>query len=229
MAYATFIIKSRLSRRYFFENVIVPLSLCKVEVYLNTFLLKLFMELTDIKFLAKGHRSTVYTARYNGKIVAVKERRSDIDVSQHILNEGRILKILNKHRIGPKPYYYDKDKLVMEYVNGSRILDWIEKNKSKAKIRKVIIDLLKQCIIMYKLGIEKMEMHKPVKHVIIGKRITLIDFERARKRKHPRNVTQLCQFFFRIKVMKRDVDILKRYKKNQTDKNFISLKKLLLL
>ncbi len=186
------------------------------------------MKLTGIKFLAKGHRSTVYTARYNGKIVAVKERRKDIDVSQHILNEGRFLKILNKHRIGPRLYYYDKDKLVMEYVNGDRILDWIM-NKSKARIRKVIIELLKQCRTMDKLGIEKMEMHKPVKHVIIGKKITLIDFERARKRKYPRNVTQLCQFFFRLKIMKRDIDVLKRYKKNQTDKNFISLKKLLLL
>ncbi len=187
------------------------------------------MKLKDIKFLAKGHRSTVYTAKYKGKIVAVKERRKDIDVSQHILNEGKILKILNRHRIGPRLYYYDKDKLVMEYVNGYRILDWIEKNKDKAKIRKVIIELLKQCRIMDKLRIEKMEMHKPVKHIIIGKKITLIDFERARKRKLPRNVTQLCQFFFRIKVMKRDIDVLKRYKSNQTDKNFISLKKLLLL
>ncbi len=187
------------------------------------------MKLTGIKFLARGHRSTVYTARYNGKIVAVKERRKDIDVSQHILNEGRTLKILNKHRIGPRLYYYDKDKLVMAYAKGKRILDWLEKNKNKAKIRKVIIELLKQCRTMDKLGIEKMEMHKPVKHVIIGKKITLIDFERARKRKHPRNVTQLCQFLFRIKVMKRDIDVLKRYKKKQTDKNFISLKKLLLL
>lgn len=187
------------------------------------------MDIKRLKLLAKGHRSIVYTGVWKGKRVAVKKRRFDIDVSNHILNEGGILGLVNKYKLGPKLYYYDKDELVMEYIKGARILDWIEKNnKDKAKIRKIVDELLRQCRLLDKIGVEKQEMHRPIKHAIIGNKLTLIDFERARKRRKPRNVTQVCQFLIRLKLMRRDIETLRKYKKNENERNFNALKKLLI-
>lgn len=181
-----------------------------------------------MKFLARGHRSIVYLGKYKNKIIAIKKRREDIDVSNHLLNEAKILKIINKHKIGPKMYYGDQDMIAMEYIKGSRILEWIDKNrKNKVKLRKIAREILRQCRILDKLHIEKQEMHKPVKHIIIGKKIVMIDFERAKMKKNPGNVTQVCQFLANIGLMKRDIKLLKSYKKKQSEKNFSALKKMI--
>jgi len=37
-------------------------------------------------------------------------------------------------------------------------------------------------------------MHHPWKHIIIGKKVVLIDFERMHVTKDPKNVSQFCQF-----------------------------------
>ncbi len=188
------------------------------------------MQLRNLKYLARGHRSIVYTARFNGRIVAVKKRRIDIDVSNHLLNEAGILKKLNKHKIGPKIYHGGRDMIVMEYAKGDRILEWLEKNRGNKKlVKKMINELLRQCRVMDKMKIEKKEMHKPLKHVIIGKKLTLIDFERARIKEKPGNVTQASQFLIRLGMMRRDIKALRDYKKEQSERNFNVLKRLLLV
>jgi predicted Ser/Thr protein kinase len=68
-------------------------------------------------------------------------------------------------------------------------------------------------------------MNNPYKHILIGKQIKIIDFERCKKVDKPKNVTQFCQFIISKKVglrVNRDkfIKILKDYKNDQTDKDF---------
>ena len=52
-----------------------------------------------------------------------------------------------------------------------------------------------QMFALDRLGVDKEEMHHPVKHIIVGKnKVHLIDFERAHTALKPKNVTQFCQF-----------------------------------
>ena len=46
------------------------------------------------------------------------------------------------------------------------------------------------------MGINKEEMHRPIKHAWVGKSIRFIDFERCHQSEKVKNVTQLCQFLF---------------------------------
>ncbi|MCP3686411.1 MAG: methyltransferase [bacterium] len=147
----------------------------------------------DLKLFAKGHRGIIYTGVFKGKNIAVKTERKDSEAKDRVLNETKWIKILNKKGIGPKLLFHTKKYFAYEFVEGELVVEFLEK-ASKKRIKEVVKELFKQCFVMDKLGMTKEEMHRPVKHVLIGKKVVLIDFERAKKTKKPKNVTQLCQF-----------------------------------
>lgn len=181
------------------------------------------------KLFAKGKRGLIYTADFRGKKVVIKEKNPSSLAEGRIKNEGVILKKLNKYKIGPKLIKTGKNYVMYEFVNGDFILDFAEKN-NKEKIIEILKNILNQCFILDKLKINKLEMHHPVKHIIIGKKPVLIDFERAYETENPKNVTQFCQFILQyskaLKLnIKKDIFIekVKEYKKNKTERNFNKL------
>ncbi|MFH0752712.1 MAG: hypothetical protein V1914_03910 [archaeon] len=181
-------------------------------------------------FLAHGKRSVVYLAKLGSKKVVVKEKRAGSEAINRMENEAYWLERLNKVGIGPKIYSYGIDFVVIDYVPGLRILDWIPRHGEK-KIKVVLLDVLKQCRKLDGLKVNKEEMHNPYKHIIVkGKKVTLIDFERCRNVRSPQNVTQFCQFLMSRKLslmlerkgisFKDMIKVLKDYKKNASEKNF---------
>ncbi len=69
-------------------------------------------------------------------------------------------------------------------------------------------------------------MHNPVKHIIIGKKVVMIDFERCIISESPKNVTQFVQFLTKLDFIRRSgdlMDLLKAYKYEQNDKNYKKL------
>ncbi len=170
------------------------------------------MKIKNLERFAKGWRGIVYTGFYKGKKVAVKEGRT-------VKNEWKWLKKLNRYGIGPKIIGFD-GRLVYEFVEGERFVDFIKKN-NRNKINKIIKVILRKMRKMDKLKINKEEMHNPVKHIFVGKKIKMIDFERCRESEKPKNVTQFCQFLMRKRlVSKRVIKVLKEYKKDYNEKNF---------
>ena len=161
----------------------------------------------------KGKRSKVYVV-FN---IAVKVGRKDIDAINRIQNEVKWLKVLNKYNIGPKIYFSGGNFIVMKYIRGERILDYF-KHSSSDKVR-VVKEVLRQCRILDKLRVDKLEMNHPVKHVIIGKKIVMIDFERCRSSLKSKNVTQFVQFIDRLgfKISKK---LLQEYKKDYSEGSF---------
>ena len=155
----------------------------------------------DTEFFARGKRGVIYTGKYKGKKVAVKVKRESSKAERAIENEYFWLKKLNRYKIGPKVLFLKNKSLVYEFVEGKTIKDYFEKASKKNKIR-VLKNVFRQLRIMDKLKINKKEMHKPLKHIIIGKNIVLIDFERCYKSKKPKNVTQFGQFLLRRKLAK---------------------------
>lgn len=181
-------------------------------------------KLTNIKFLAKGKRSLVFTAKYKNKLVAIKVKKKSSQAINRLENEAKFLKMLNKHNIGPKLIKQGKDYIIYEFVKGKPIL------KYKKSLKNIILNVLDQCFILDKLKINKLEMHHPVKHILIDKSPVLIDFERCYYTKNPKNVTQFCQFLMNTnkKLNKKLlIKTLKKYKFAQNKENFNSIKKIL--
>ena len=117
-------------------------------------------------------------------------------------------------------------------IDNEVILKWLETSHKKEMII-VLMDILKQCRILDEMHVNKYEMTNPYKHIIImKKKPIMIDFERCKYTRNPKNVTQFCQFLMCGKVknilerngIKIDRTLLKNalidYKKEQDDDNF---------
>lgn len=167
---------------------------------------------SDVHFLAKGHRGMVYSGTWNTNYfikshfaskkiltVVIKTENSTSKAPNRIENEAKWLKILNEKGIGPKLYFSGKNYVVMEFISGKRIMDWIKEN-SKEKIIPVLEKILIQGLVMDQLGVSKQEMHHPHKHIIItsNNEPVMIDFERCKETPTPTNVTQLVEWLCRM-------------------------------
>jgi len=191
--------------------------------------------ITNIKRLTKGHRGIIITGMLGKKKIAVKIQRTDIGAIGTVDLEAKVLKILNKHKIGPKLLFSSKDMFCYEFVEGVFIPEFLE-NAGKKDIQKVLINVFTQCYKLDKLGFNKEEMHHPYKHVVVSKKsnqikTTLLDFERARRSENVHNVTQFCQYVasgnFRnlvkgkISINESNMrDLAKKYKEDINLKNF---------
>ena len=177
--------------------------------------------------IGKGKRGLVMRGKYFGSDVAVKTVNPKSDAIGRLENEGKWLKRLNKKGIGPKFYFCDDGKLVMEFLDGVHLEDFIESNKN---VKLILKDLMGQCRILDKMKVDKKEMHRITKNcIVINKnKPILIDFERCRTSLKPKNVTQFCHFLIKKRLCKDEkkaISALKNYKSKMTDENFIFLKK----
>lgn len=148
---------------------------------------------TNIQRLAKGHRGDVFRGIWKKKKVVIKKQRDDVKI-ETIQNEIRILKQMNKKKIGPTLFFFEKNCFIGEYIEGIRIEEFLLK-ASKKDAQKVIREILTQCLILDKMQLNKEEMHHPYKHILVRKnKPVFIDFERCGYTKDPKNVTQFLQY-----------------------------------
>lgn len=195
----------------------------------------------NVKLFEKGNRGVLYKGSYHGKTIVVKAKRKESAAVATIQNEINWLGKLNGAGIGPKLLFFsrEKDWFAYEFVEGVFITDFISSCREKKKISDALKQLLLQCRKLDKLGVNKEEMLRPQKHVLVGSggKLTMVDFERCRKTTRPKNVTQLCQFLagdhasslLRQKGIIIDRDKLlaaaQKYKNSQSGENFKKLEK----
>ena len=174
-----------------------------------------------------GKRSVVYCFLW----FAVKVKRTESTAINRLANETYWLKILQQYHIGPRLYFFGKHFLILQRVRGERVLDFFTLASLEEK-KFVVFEVLRQCRILDQLHVDKLEMHRPVKHILITKRkkVVMIDFERCKYAQKPKNVTQFIQFlpklgieFDKEKMRKR----LQRYKNSYNGIEYGSILKLL--
>ncbi|MFC1728595.1 HemK2/MTQ2 family protein methyltransferase [Nanoarchaeota archaeon] len=200
-------------KRISFENLFV------YKLQKNWVLKEVYKKVKNIKKLAKGHRGLIYTGSMNNKKVTIKAQRKDIDAKETVNRESKWLKILNKKGIGPKLISSGDNYFIYEYVSGIFIKEYLE---TKKNVNPVLVKILKKCFILDNLGINKEEMTNPYKHIIINKKITLLDFERASYTEKPQNVTQFCQYILKYTKLSRKkmIELTRGYRKNMSEANF---------
>jgi len=186
-------------------------------------------KISDIHYFARGKRGIVYTGKMGKKKIAIKTKRPESEAVGRIQNEKDMIQRVNKKGIGPKfRLFIAPNILVYEFVEGEFLKDFTGRAK-KQEIKKVLKKVLDQCYTLDKMGINKEEMHRPLKHVIVGKQIVMIDFERARRVERLQNVTQFCQYIGNIFPQKRNklTTLARNYKKNPTKANYTKIVKVI--
>lgn len=189
-------------------------------------------DVKDIELFARGKRGVISVGTLKGKRVSIKTKRPDSEAEGRIENEACYLKLLNRHGIGPKLLMFGEGSLVYEFVEGEFILDYLD-HANIEKARKVILDVFDQMYILDSLGINKEEMHHPLKHILVNDdKPVLLDFERCHPSKKPKNVTQFVQFITRDKIIvglglrkpKDLLDLLNAYKKKYDEPSFQAIR-----
>ena len=204
-------------------------------------------EIEKVKYFTKGHRGYIYQGKLKKDKIMIKINNPKSTATNRIENEVNFLKRIEKYNIAPKVLLYENNTKIGEYfvykfIKGEFIGYFTEDKKTKKnEIIEILKKVMEQMYLLDKLGINKEEMHRPIRHIIIDSKLNvkLIDFERANMTKKPKNVTQFCQFLISTKFnevlrkkkinidMKEMIKLTQEYKTKINDKSFKKILKLI--
>ncbi len=196
------------------------------------------LQVGTISILGKGYVGIVVLGKIGRKKVAVKIRRND-SPRKNLKREAELLKITNQSNVGPKLVGFSKNFLVMEYLEGEKIGDWVaslKKRGSSSQLKTIIKKILEDCYKLDRIGLDHGELSNITKHVIVGSKITIIDFESSSLDRKVSNVTSATQAFYigsgiskivghiyKIPKKEKMISVLRRYKQEQTRDSFEKL------
>ena len=196
------------------------------------------LQFSTIDILGKGYVGIVVLGKIGRKKVAVKIRRND-SPRKNLKREAELLKITNQSSVGPKLVDFSKNFLVMEYLEGEKIGDWIDGLKKKgnsSQLKLIIKKVLEDCFSLDRIGLDHGELSNLSKHVIIGKKTTIIDFESSSMDRKVSNVTSATQALcigsgiskiisrvYKIPKKQKMITVLRRYKQEGTRESFENL------
>ncbi len=189
--------------------------------------------------LGKGCVSVVVKAIHNDNVIALKIRRTDADRAT-MEREGEFLKLANSIDVGPMFIKSSKNFLLMDLANGINIFKFVETENDKAKILNVVSEVLEQCYRLDRTGLDHGELSYMAKHVIVGDKVTIIDFESASVNRRVSNVTAATQYLFiggvvakkirkllKVHSIGAVISSLREYKNDVGKENLERLKKIL--
>ena len=194
------------------------------------------VQVGGVHILGKGSTSVVVKAWLDGKLVALKIRRVDSN-RPSVVKETRLQELANSIGVGPRVFAFSKNFFVMEVIKGSDILTWVKNLKGKGStqvLRNRIKDLLNQCFALDTIGLDHGEISNLRKHVLVDKKVTILDFESASQKRRVSNVTSAAQYLFiggpvakavRKRLSLKDIEAmiqpLREYKREPSEQAFL--------
>ena len=191
----------------------------------------------DVPVLGKGCVGIVVLALTNRGKVALKVRRVDADRAG-MQREAEMLRKANAVDVGPCLLDTSENFLLMEFVDGTLLPEWVKIVKgrgTRSRIRRVLREVLEQCWRLDESGLDHGELSRAPKHVIVDSSDNpcLVDFETASIHRRVSNVTSICQYLFigsqAAKAIKRKlgeidreelIKALRTYKQQRARENF---------
>lgn len=191
----------------------------------------------NVSVLGKGCVGIVVAAYTHSEKVAVKIRRVDADRAG-MQCEAQMLKKANIAGVGPCLLDVTENFLVMEFIGGRLLPQWVEELKGRGKRVKIcwmLRAILEQCWALDEIGMDHGQLRKAPKHIIIDEEDNphIVDFETASITRRVSNVTSICNYLFIGSQIARKIsrelgeinrsrliNTLRNYKKQRTRENF---------
>jgi putative serine/threonine protein kinase len=151
----------------------------------------------NVPVLGKGFVGIVVKARLDRRTAALKIRRVDAD-RLGMQHEAEMLARANAVNVGPKLIGASTNFLLMQFIDGNLLPDWLETPRERERARSILREVLEQCWRLDAIGLDHGELSKAPKHLIINRRGKpfIVDFETASLNRKPSNVTSICQYLF---------------------------------
>ncbi|KON27155.1 hypothetical protein AC481_05620 [miscellaneous Crenarchaeota group archaeon SMTZ-80] len=156
--------------------------------------------INKIKVLGKGHVGIVVLGYTEKGINALKIRRLDADRDE-MMREGEMLRLANSNDIGPKLFGLTNNFILMEYIEGEYLPEYIINHMEKKRhiaIKRALRKLLFDCYKMDLKNIDHGELSNASRHVIVRKsgKPVIIDFESSSDARQTKNVQCMCNYLF---------------------------------
>jgi putative serine/threonine protein kinase len=196
------------------------------------------IEIDGVRIIGKGYVGVVILVKKKSKIFALKIRRTD-SPRKTMRDEALLLQIANKTNVGPRLIQFSKNFLVMEFIDGKKIVDWVNElnTKNSKKLRIIIKKILLDCFSLDQIGLDHGELSILDKHVLIsGKKPTIVDFESSSINRKISNVSSATQAILigtglariirkKTEIPRRDkiIRLVRNYKKSKTQESFDQL------
>lgn len=199
----------------------------------------------SLNILGKGYVGIVILAKIKNKLVAVKIRRTDASRT-NMKKEAKFLKIANNVGVGPLLIAKSRNFIIMEYLNGKKIGEWVNELKCKRDtklLKSTMQKILKDCYSLDAISLDHGELSTISKHVVIGKsKTTIIDFESASTQRRVSNVTSATQAIcigsgisktvrkiYKLPSKNKIIEVLRSYKQEPSQQNFTKILEVLRL
>lgn len=158
------------------------------------------VRINGLDVLGKGHVGLVVLAQTVTGQAALKVRRTDSPRAD-MSSEAGFMRGANDVGVGPRLYRYSRNFVLMEYLQGATIREWIyglgEDGGDAARLKGVIRAVLQDCFRLDRAGLDHGELVNISKHVIVGEeKATIIDFESSSTNRRVANVTSAAQSMY---------------------------------
>ena len=90
------------------------------------------LQIEKCQILGKGYVGMVVLAKKRSRVVALKIRRTD-SPRKNMTKVAKRLKTANKMESGTKFIKNSKNFLIMEYIDGEKIIDWAKKAETNGQ------------------------------------------------------------------------------------------------
>ncbi len=152
------------------------------------------------QILGKGCTSIVVLAVSKYGKTALKIRRTDSN-RESCAPEAEILKATNKIGVGPRLFSNTDNFLLMEFLDGKKISQWLPEKAAEGKrevLARVLRQVLEDCYTLDLAGIDHGQLNPARKHIIVkdNGNSTILDFESASTNRRVANVTSVSQYLF---------------------------------
>jgi putative serine/threonine protein kinase len=198
------------------------------------------VQINGVRVLGKGHVGIVVKAYRKDKAAAIKVRRTDADrlTMQH---EAEMLQTANAVGIAPRLLGTTENLLLMEYVKGPLLPEWIARlhmKQEKQRLRHVLRSVMDQAWQLDRAGLDHGELSNASKHIIVKRKDKpcLVDFETASISRRVANVTSLCRYLLlrsptarlvetKLGEVREDnlIEALREYKSQRSRESFLNL------
>jgi predicted Ser/Thr protein kinase len=127
----------------------------------------MYLMVQDLENIATGGHGKIFKLKNENTVIKIA-----IEENVNLLKEGKILESLQSMEYFPKLYFYNKDLIVMEYIQGTHLNKWLsDGNKITNNILSQIIDAFTLCL---RNGVMPVELEPD--HVIVAdNRVKIID------------------------------------------------------
>ena len=152
--------------------------------------------LAGLNVLGLGYCGVVLRVRHQGKLRVLKVLRAPAPQIS-LQKEATMLIRANAVGVGPKHITHSDHFLLMDYISGPMLVDWLQTLQSIESIQKVISQLIHQAYQLDQVGLDHGDLRCITAHALIQPAgPVLIDFSGASLNRRPANVTTLAQGLF---------------------------------